>query len=95
MISPEDIEKLATLSRLELSGVEKETFATEIDSILAYVGQVTEAAGAVENTLPSVRNVFRPDENPHESGLYTEAILNQAPRREGDYLKVKKILNND
>ncbi len=92
MISPQDIEKLAALSRMELSDTEKTRFAKDIDSILAYVGQISEASGSVTPELPQVRNVFRADENPHESGIYSEALLSQAPAREGDYLKVKKIL---
>ena len=46
------------------------------------------------NILKSVGvlNVMREDVNPHESGLYTEKILEQAPTREGNYIKVKKIL---
>ena len=46
------------------------------------------------NTLENVGvlNVMREDKDPHEAGLYTEKILEQAPAREGDYIKVKKIL---
>ena len=36
---------------------------------------------------------MREDDNPHAGGIYTEAVLNEAPEREGDYIKVKKILN--
>jgi Asp-tRNA(Asn)/Glu-tRNA(Gln) amidotransferase C subunit len=39
-----------------------------------------------------VRNVLREDANPHESATFTEAILKNAPSRQGDYFKVKKIL---
>ncbi len=37
-------------------------------------------------------NVMREDSNPHESGKYTETLLKAAPQREGQYVKVKKIL---
>lgn len=37
-------------------------------------------------------NVMREDGEPHESGLYTEKLLSAAPQREGQYIKVKKIL---
>lgn len=96
MISPEDVDKLASLSRLELSPSEKASFATEIDSILTYVSQITKVQSeGRENGVPQLRNVFRADDHAHESGVYTEAILSQAPRREGDYVKVKKIIQND
>jgi hypothetical protein len=35
---------------------------------------------------------MREDGEPHESGIYTQKILEQAPAREKDYIKVKKIL---
>jgi Asp-tRNA(Asn)/Glu-tRNA(Gln) amidotransferase C subunit len=38
------------------------------------------------------RNAFREDENPHETGKYTESIIKNAPEKEGNYVKVRKIL---
>jgi len=40
-------------------------------------------------------NVFREDENPNESGSQTETLLAEVPERQGDYIKVKRILKND
>jgi aspartyl-tRNA(Asn)/glutamyl-tRNA(Gln) amidotransferase subunit C len=96
MISPEEVQKLADLSRLKLSPEEKATFAKEIDSILGYVSQISDLKSETSNQkTPEIRNVFRKDEEPHESGIYTEVLLAQAPKRDKDYLKVKKILQND
>ena len=95
MISREDVKKLALLARMELSTQEEDTFASEIDSILSYVGQISSLPTEDAEELSPIRNVFRPDETPHESGLFTDAVLEQAPSREGNYIKVKKILNND
>ena len=100
MISREDVQKLAQLSRIELTEGEEISFMSEIDSILNYVGQVSEIGIAndesgTQKKISEVRNVFRQDENPHESGMYTKELLEQAQSREGDYLKVKKILQND
>jgi aspartyl-tRNA(Asn)/glutamyl-tRNA(Gln) amidotransferase subunit C len=97
MITPEDIEKLSELSRIEVSDEEKISFSKEIDSILGYVGQISElASGSTDEEQTSfVKNVFRKDENPHESGLYTEALLKEAPDTEGGFVKVKKILSHD
>ena len=86
---------LAKLARIELGNDEAESLSHEFDSILAYVGEV-KGVPAISYKLSAdsfpVRNVMREDTNPHESGIYTEKILAQAPAREGDYLKVKKIL---
>lgn len=108
MITKDDIEKLAKLARIEIPDPEKESLRKEIDAILEYVAQIKEASGlgSVEVGLPAqgesptssnqekstVRNVFRADENPHESGINTETLLTEAPEREGQYIKVKKIL---
>jgi aspartyl-tRNA(Asn)/glutamyl-tRNA(Gln) amidotransferase subunit C len=93
MISRDDIKKLANLSRIKLSSAEEEKFTKEIDSILGYVAEIKKAAGSGE-ILGSerVKNVLRPDENPHETGVNTEALLAEAPERKDDYVKVKKIL---
>jgi aspartyl-tRNA(Asn)/glutamyl-tRNA(Gln) amidotransferase subunit C len=94
MISLADIEKLANLSRIQLEADEKESLRSQIDAILGYIDQIKKAS-LTSNTEPQVgnlHNVLRDDTNVHESGFYTEKILTEAPHREGNYLKVKKIL---
>lgn len=93
MIGKEDIEKLALLVRISVSDEEKETFTKEIESILEYVSEIQSFSGdTVEKVAGENYNVFREDGEPHESGVYTEILLAQAPQREGEYVKVKKIL---
>jgi aspartyl-tRNA(Asn)/glutamyl-tRNA(Gln) amidotransferase subunit C len=95
MIGKADIEKLAELARIDLSEEEKTSFVKDIDSILAYVGQIQEVAGTTTGTdTMSQVNVLREDENPHQSGIFTDAIIKGAPEKEGRYIKVKKILTN-
>lgn len=93
MISDEDIHKLSTLSRISVSPEEAESFRGEISSILEYVGQINKVVekNKVE-VYHSLKNVFREDRNPHETGENTEKILAEAPNREGNYVKVKKII---
>jgi aspartyl-tRNA(Asn)/glutamyl-tRNA(Gln) amidotransferase subunit C len=96
MITVKDIEKLAELARISVNDAEKNSLVKEIDSILAYVAEVNEAGKIPqERKMSPVRNVLRPDENPHEPGLYTEKILREAPQRLENYLKVKKIIAQD
>jgi aspartyl-tRNA(Asn)/glutamyl-tRNA(Gln) amidotransferase subunit C len=93
MISIKDIEKLATLGRLKINDTEKESLRKDIDSILGYVGEIQKVdIGDASTKVELVRNVMREDGNAHQSGKYTEALLSSAPDREGDYVKVKKIL---
>lgn len=93
MIEKKDIEKLALLARIEVSEAEKESLASSIESILGYVGQVTSVSEKAETVLPPLRNVMREDEIRHTEGEFTEAILANAPARDGNYLEVKKILS--
>lgn len=94
MISKKDIEKLASLARIQVTEEEKDQFAADIDSVLLYVDQIQKAPISLEreSAVGVVKNVLREDSSSHESGMYTEKILNEAPKREGDYFKVKKIL---
>lgn len=89
--------KLAGLSRIKLSEEEAESLSHEFEAILKYVGEVKEVGKLSKldklnkEDFPT-RNVMRSDSEGHESGLYTEKILAEAPEREGSYIKVKKIL---
>jgi aspartyl/glutamyl-tRNA(Asn/Gln) amidotransferase C subunit len=87
-----DIRALSALARVDISDAEVAKLETEIPSILAFVEtiQKVDTAGAVSDT--SLRNVMRADENPHESGVYTEALLSAAPAREGDRIAVKQVI---
>lgn len=94
MISTEEIKKMAGLSRLEIKDEEAEALSKEVSAILDYVAEVKEVAGEKgdEVELGSVVNVMRNDENPNEGGTYREDLIAEFPNKEGDYLKVKKIL---
>ncbi len=92
-IELKDVEHLAGLARIAISDSEKEVLRHDLEEILAYVSQVKEVA--VDVPAPEVgmlRNVMREDENAHEGGIFTEALLSAAPAREGSRLLVKKIL---
>jgi aspartyl-tRNA(Asn)/glutamyl-tRNA(Gln) amidotransferase subunit C len=92
----EDIEHLAKLSRIALTDAEKDALAGDITNILSYVSDIEKVTGksAGEKKVGSLYNVMREDENPHEPGIYTEALLKLAPERDGQYIKVKKIIGD-
>jgi aspartyl-tRNA(Asn)/glutamyl-tRNA(Gln) amidotransferase subunit C len=92
MITKEDITNLANLARIEVSDSEAEGLTSQIDSILGYVGQIQNSTGDVKPEVPKLRNVMRDDAVTNNSDEYTEKLLNNAPSREGRYLRVKKIL---
>jgi len=88
-----DIENLANLCRIELSDEEKKELLVEMDSILGFVDQIQEVeTGDLKVEEGDLRNIMREDENPYIGGEFSEALLAEAPSREGDYIKVKKIL---
>lgn len=93
MIEIKDIEKLSQLARLHLEDDEKAGLAKEIESILAYVDQIKGASATAQASTDYQRNVLRDDANPHQSGTFTEVLLKAAPATQGEYFKVKKILN--
>lgn len=94
MIEESDIEKLAVLARLDLALEEKQSLKTDLGKILDYVSELKRApvsdVSAAENSL--VKNVMREDGSAHETGLYTEKILQAAPETANGFIKVKKIL---
>lgn len=93
MIKKEEIEKLAELSRIEVTPEEVRKLSKDIESILEYVGELTElAVEEPESAVGALRNVMREDGTPHESGVFTDALLEAVPDREKNYVRVKKIL---
>jgi len=102
MIEKKDIEKLASLARITIPEHEIEKVRQDIGAILAYVGQINEAnelsdKNSIELSVESsyhsgVKNVMREDGEPHETGKYTKTLLASAPKTEGGYIKVRKIL---
>lgn len=91
-ISREEIEKLANLARIKISEEEKESMRTDIEAILEYVGHVKAVSTDGIQEVPVLRNVMRDDAVTHHSAEFTESLLALAPSRDGNYLKVKKIL---
>ena len=95
-VSIQDIEKLADLARIRLSDAEKESLARDVDSILAYVDQIKAAPiGDWKPVAGAVKNVMRDDVAVATSNMDRELILDDSPKREGDFVAVKKILAQD
>lgn len=95
MASSEEVKKLAALARISVPEKELAKFADEFDAILKYVSQLEELDVKKGEPLLPYTNVFRADENAHERGKYTKKIVEQFPKRGGDYLEVKQIISHD
>ena len=95
-ITEKDIEKLASLARIEISPEEKSSFAKEIDSILGYVDQLNTVSASVstqEQFIPEHRNQVREDVSHTDTNPHPEILVAMAPVSEQGMVKVKKILN--
>ena len=93
----EDIEHLASLSRITLHDDEINELSSDISEILEYVSVVNEitSESSGEKKVGPLNTVLREDGEPHEPGIYSEDLLNAVPARDRNYIKVKKILHND
>lgn len=93
MITKEEIQKLCELSRLNVSDSEQDKLRKDIEGILGYIGQIKSADFKSEVSV-SFENVnhLRNDEIMNEPDFYTKDLINLAPRKEGRFIKTKKIL---
>ena len=92
-ITADDVRKVAHLARLDLPEDTIATYTGQLERILDYVDQLqavdTEGVSATTRAVEVV-NVTREDiVKPTE---VREALLDQAPLREGDFFRVPKIL---
>ncbi|MEK7122227.1 MAG: Asp-tRNA(Asn)/Glu-tRNA(Gln) amidotransferase subunit GatC [Patescibacteria group bacterium] len=95
-LTKKDIEHVADLARLELAEEEKERFASQLSSILEYVGQLVsvDTTGVTYHyTVEGLVNVMAPDEVNECSHATHDALLAAMPDRAGDLLKVKGIFS--
>ncbi len=96
MATKEEVIKLAALARIRVLDVELDTFTSEFDAILAYIGQLEKLElpkGAEEK--PPLHNVLREDDESHAKGAHTEKLVAQFRAREGDALSVKQIISHE
>ncbi len=94
MITSAELDNLATLARIKLSDADKNSLVKEFDSILAYIDQLKKVDVSLdaEGRVGAVKNVTRPDDVHTTSSADREGLLNEAPDREGDFIAVKKMI---
>ena len=92
-ITFEDVRKVAKLARLDLPEEQVEKYTSQLEKILDYVAQLEKVD--TKDVLPTTRaveevNVLREDQAKKTS--VREELLDLAPQREGDFVRVPKIL---
>jgi len=94
-LSKEEVLKVGTLSRIRLTDEEVDRFASQLSSILDYVGKLgeldTDATEPLAHALP-IHNVLRKDE-PRES-LTPEQALGGAPDATDGFFRVPRVLDD-
>ena len=93
-ITIEDVEYVAGLAQLTLDDAAKERLAKEMGDILTYMDQLNELdTSDVEPMMHvlDIANVYREDEV--GSSLDREAALSNAPKTDGEYFLVPRILD--
>ena len=93
-ISRKDVEHVAQLARLGLTDQEIEKFQKELSAVLGYIEKLNQVdTKNVPQTaqVTGLQNVFREDEIV-KSTFPLDELLKNAPAKEGRYLKVKVIL---
>ena len=86
-----DVEKLAELAKIELNDTEKATLLKDMDSILDYVKQISEADVPEIELEYANKNVWREDML-EELDFSRDLIVEQFPDAKDGFVKVKKIL---
>ncbi|GAC1302682.1 MAG: Asp-tRNA(Asn)/Glu-tRNA(Gln) amidotransferase subunit GatC [Vulcanimicrobiaceae bacterium] len=88
-----DVAYVAKLARLALSAGEIERFGAQLGALLDHVGALAELpvddVAATAQVIPQ-RNVMR--EDVAVPSLDRETVLRGAPRREGAYFRVPRII---
>ncbi len=92
-MTKQDIKKIAELARLQISDQELELYASELSSILNYIGQLNEVetdAVPITAQVTGLVNAFRKDRV--EKCEIQDGLLAMAPNLENRGVKVKRVL---
>jgi aspartyl/glutamyl-tRNA(Asn/Gln) amidotransferase C subunit len=93
VISKEEVEHIAKLARLELTGKEVEKMQKDLSAILDYFNLLKSASAPLRQGYDETRkaNVFRTDEAIPQKREVAEKLIAAAPDKKDDYIKVKAI----
>lgn len=94
-LDKKEIQHIANLARLELTKQELELYGQQLSDVLKYIDQLQEIdVAGVEPTaqVTGLENVLREDEVKDWDEDELRTALEQAPGREKEYIKVKRIL---
>ena len=88
------VDKIASLSKLEFNGIEKERIAKDMNKMLVFVDKLQEVD--TEGVAPLIHitsevNVLRADVA--RIDITQKEALKNAPKKDSTYFKIPKVLN--
>jgi len=93
-ITQEEVHRVAQLARLELTAEEQRELVAHLDKVLTYMEKLGELdIDGVEPTAHAVEVPSPLREDQVINHADTDALLQNAPAREADFLKVPKIID--
>ncbi len=97
-ISKKDVDYVSSLARLEFNEKDKESLTQQLGSILNYIEKIKEVdTSKIEPTShgASGENFWREDKVIKSSQKTIDAIFKNAPDKEADFFKVKKVMDTE
>jgi aspartyl-tRNA(Asn)/glutamyl-tRNA(Gln) amidotransferase subunit C len=92
-LTPQEVDHIADLARLELTEEEKERYREQLSAILDYAARLQELDTShipPTSSVLSRRSPLRPDQV--RPGLSTEEALRNAPRAEENQFRVPPVM---
>ena len=94
-LDKDQIKHIANLARLELTSEELALYGSQLSDALNYIDHLRDIdVTGVEPTaqIGGKENIFRGDEAKDWEENEREAALKQVPKREGEQIRVKRVL---
>jgi aspartyl/glutamyl-tRNA(Asn/Gln) amidotransferase C subunit len=88
----QDLDNLSRLARIDIKPDEKQKMLHDMQAILGYVSEINDVQGEVVRGEEALFNVVREDVVTRETGLNTQAILDNAPATKEGYVEVMQVL---
>jgi len=87
-----DLEYLSQLANLELTDEERKILPGQMEKIIDWVGQLSSLATGEEEKYSPVDFTLRLQEDEVQPSLAQAEVLAMAPDKEGDFVKVPRVL---
>ncbi|MBI4121991.1 MAG: Asp-tRNA(Asn)/Glu-tRNA(Gln) amidotransferase subunit GatC [Parcubacteria group bacterium] len=93
-LSKDDVLKVAKLARIELSEAEVDKFQGQLSAVLSYIEQLQKVDTKnvpITAQVTGLENVMRDDKAVPAGEGVREALLDEAPQRGGDLVRVTSV----